>query len=234
MKEFDWEKFILIAFCIFLGGALLTSLLPPLGFSDKAMVIFSKLPELGPTLYWIALVCGLVGILGYFYYGALLKKDGYSNEEGSCYDQKDNRIRIVKTFSIFCSIFTLMALGLTMLKDLPDYYDWLFFLTAFLGCLGEIANNSLIKTVRPELEEDLMGLGLNKTYFEKLDEREKEKAGRASFKTMNLMGFAYCLALFICFVLIGRLDVSPIICIPVGVLWFLQTVTMLYYSCKKH
>jgi len=234
MKEFDWEKFILIAFCTFLGGAFLVNLIPIPEYIDKTIGILPKLPELALMLNWIALICGLVGLSGYFYYHTLLKKDGYSNEEGSFYDQKHNRIRIVKAFSIFCCIFTLMAFGLTMLNEMPEYYDWVMIVNLLICGLGEAANNSLIATVRPELEESLTGLGLNKTYFKKLDEREKERAGRASFKTMNLMGFAYCLVFLIFIVLIGVYQVSPIICIPVGMLWFLQTLTMLYYSCKEH
>jgi hypothetical protein len=236
MKKYDWEKFILITLSALIGAALLVALLRMFGFAGA---IGSDFFEPTRMLCWIAFICGMVGLLGYFYYRALLKKDGYSNEEGSFYEQKENRIRIVKTFSIVSYIIVFILFGLFLSNDWPDHsnnwiFNGIFFLNLFLGCLGEAANNSLIAKVRPELQEDLTGYGLNKTYFKNLDEREKEKAGSASFKTMNLMGFSYGLVLLICCVAVGAFDVSPMICLPVGALWFLQTVTMLYYSCKEH
>ncbi len=234
MKTYDWEKLIFISLSALLGAALLGSLLPVFGYTGKAMVILSTLPKLTLLLHWIALICGIVGFLGYLYYNNLLKKDGYSNEEGSFYDQKEKRIQITKAFSSFSIIINFMILGLTQSNELPAYYNWVIWVNTMLGFGGAFANNSLIAKVRPDLDENLTGSGFNKMYFEKLDEREKEKAGRASFKTINFMGFAYLSVLFICSVLIRSFNVSPIICLPVGVLWFLQTVTMLYYSCKAH
>lgn len=234
MKTYDWEKIIFIALSTLLGAALPGSLLPLFGHAGKAMVIFSKLPEPTLMLYWIALICGIEGLWGYFYYRNLLKKDGYSNEEGSLYEKKEKRIQIVKSFSSFCIIINFMLLGLTQPNELPEFYNWGYWVSTALGFAGALANIGLIAKVRPELDENITGIGFKKTYFKQLDEREKEKAGRVSFKTMNRMGLIYYCALLFCLVLIERFDVSPITCVTVGVLWFIQTVTMLYYSCKAH
>lgn len=143
MKKFDWEKIIFIALSVFMGASLFGSLVPLFGYTGKGVVILSKLPEPILMLTWIAFICGIVGLLGYFYYNNLLKKDGYSNEEESFYDQKENRIKIVKAFSSVCCILIFMVLGLPESNNLPTYYNWVMYVNIPICYLGALANNSL-------------------------------------------------------------------------------------------
>ncbi|MBU3804975.1 MAG: DUF3169 family protein, partial [Candidatus Cellulosilyticum pullistercoris] len=78
-----------------------------------------------------------------------------------------------------------------------------------------------------------VGLKFKKDYFDKLDEFEKIKTGKASVKTISAMVGVYAVVFVICWILIMSLEVSPIICLPVGVLWLIQTLMMTYHSCKQ-
>ncbi len=99
--------------------------------------------------------------------------------------------------------------------------------------MGEVGSISLLKKVRPELDADPTELGFKKEYFDRLDEFEKEKVGRTSYKTISAMTISYIIVFMICWGLIIIFEVSPIICLPVGILWFIQTVMYTCYASKE-
>lgn len=233
MKDYKWGKGLgFIALCA-LGGALI-------GFCMQLFMSMSDLPTMKavfnqfvPNLFWVSFLCGIIGIGGYFYFNNLLKKDGYSNDEGSVFDRYENKMSIVMTFSTVCAIVNFTAFGMNLLNDLADGYLLLFIANVVLAFMGEVANVSLVKKVRPELNADPVDIGFNKDYFDKLDECEKIKVGKASYKTISAMTIVYLAVFVICWLLIMSLEVSPIICLPIGVIWLVQTILLGYHSCKQ-
>ena len=77
-----------------------------------------------------------------------------------------------------------------------------------------------------------MNTGFKQDFFDKLDEYEKIKTGKVCFKTTSAMVVAYVITFIVCWGIIGIFEVSPLICLPIGVLWFVQTMLQLYYGCK--
>lgn len=232
MRDYKWRKGLgVIALCG-LGGAILGSGMQILMNRSEPTAIKVAFNQFAPNLYWIALVCGIIGMVGYFYFNNLLKKDGYSNDEGSLFDKNENKMSIVMAFSTVCAILNFTAFGVNLQKDLASVYFVLFIMNAVLAFMGEVANISLIKKVRPELDSDPMNSGFKKDYFDKLDECEKIETGKASFKTMSSMIVVYVIVFVVCWFLIMGLEVSPVICLPVGFLWLIQTVMMIYHSYK--
>lgn len=71
------------------------------------------------------------------------------------------------------------------------------------------------------------------SFYEKLDECEKHKVGKASYQTITVMISVYVCLFVICYTGIMMFDISPIICLPIGILWIAQTLLMLYYGNKK-
>lgn len=233
MKDYKWGKGLLFfALCGVLGAVVGGGINLVMDiFEPTAITLAFK--QLTPHLVWVALICGIIGLIGYFYCNTQLKKDGYSNEEGSFFDRHENKISVVMTFSTLCAIINFTALGLNLMSDLPSIYFVCFISNVVLAFVGEVANISLIKKVRPELNADPVSPGFRKEYFDQLDELEKIQTGKASFKTISAMVSVYVSVFIICFLLIAALEVSPIICLPVGILWFMQTIMMVYYSCKQ-
>ena len=234
MKDYKWGKGLgNIALCG-LGGAIVgvgTQLIPRIITPAALKITFYQLT---PYLFLLALACGIIGITGYFYFNTRLKKDGYSNDEDSLFEHYENKINLIMVFSTLCVIVNFTAFGLNFSYDIKPMYFLLFLVNGALGFMGEVSNISLIKKVRPELSADPVNSGFHKNYFEQLDECEKIKTGKASFKTITSMLFVYLTVFLICLFLIVTLDVSPIICLPIGLLWLIQTVLGLYYSCKEN
>lgn len=233
MKDYKWGKGLTVIALCSLGGMVVGSGLRTLMNITEPTAIKAAFNQFAPNLFWIALVCGIIGLIGYFYFNNLFKKDGYSNDEGSLFDRYENQMSIGMTFSTVCVILNFTAFGVNLQSDLTSIYFILFMVNAALSFMGEVANISLIKKVRPELDADPVNTGFRKDYFDKLDECEKIKVGKASFKTMSAMVGVYVIVFVICWLLIMALEISPIICLPIGVLWFMQTVMLIYYSCKQ-
>ena len=233
MKDYKWGKGLgFIALCA-LGGAVV-------GFCMQMFMGMSGLADMksvfnqfAPNLFLVSFLCGIIGIGGYFYFNNLLKKDGYSNDEGSVFERYENKMSIVMTFSTVCAIVNFTAFGMNLLNDLEGWYFLVFIANVVLAFMGEVANVSLVKKVRPELNADPVDIGFNKEYFDKLDECEKIKVGKASYKTISSMLIVYLTVFVICWILIMTLEVSPIICLPIGVIWLMQTILMVYHSCKQ-
>lgn len=233
MKDYKWGKGLGIIVLCGIGGAVLGKGLRMLESIVEPTAIQAAFNQFAPNLFFIAFACGGIGILGYIYFNQLLKKDGYSNEEGSLFDKNENKMSIVMVFATMCAIINFTAFGLNLLSDLTPIYMGVFIINVFIAFMGEVSNISLIKKVRPELNADPVNPGFNKHYFDKLDECEKIKTGKASYKTVTAMTIVYMMVFVVCWLLIMMLEVSPIICLPVGILWFMQTVIMLYHSCKQ-
>lgn len=233
MREYKWGKGLaFFALCGLLGAVIGGSINFVMDTLEPTAIKMA-FTQFAPNLILLALACGIIGIIGYFYYNTQLKKEGYSNEEGSFFDRHENKISIVMTFSTLCAILNFTALGLNLRSVLPSIYFACFILNVILAFMGEVANISLVKKVRPELNADPVSPGFRKEYFDQLDEFEKIQIGKASFKTISTMVGVYVSVFVICFLLIATLEVSLIICLPVGILWFMQTILMVYYSCKQ-
>ena len=233
MKDYKWGKALgLFVVCGLVGGILggglqmLANIVEPTSMTEA-------LNQFAPNLFLVALVCGVIGIVGYFYFNHLLKKDSYSNEEGSLFERNESKISIVMTFATVCAIVNFTAFGVNLSNDLASGYFVVFMVNVVLSFMGEVANISLVKKVRPELNADPVGPGFKKDYFDKLDECEKIKIGKASYKTISSMVVVYVTVFVICWLLIMAFEISPIICLPIGILWLMQTVISAYHSCKQ-
>lgn len=233
MKDYKWGKALVLFAVCGLVGAVLGGGLQMLANIVEPTSIIESLNQFAPNLFLVALVCGIIGIVGYFYYNHLLKKDGYSNEEGSLFERNENKMSIVMTFATVCSVINFTAFGINLLNDLTPMYMVIFVANVVLAFMGEVANISLIKKVRPELNADPVDFGFKKDYFDTLDECEKIKTGKVSYKTITAMVVVYVSVFVICWLLIMSFEVSPMICLPVGILWLMQTVISAYHSCKQ-
>ena len=100
-----------------------------------------------------------------------------------------------------------------------------------IAFMGEVAYISLIKKVRPELNADPLVRGFKRDIYDKLDENEKIRAGKAGAKTISVMGGIYAIVFVVCFLLVIFLVVCPIIYLPLVVLLLVHTVVYAYYSC---
>lgn len=233
MKDYKWGKGLGIIVLCGIGGAILGGGLQMLEHVIEPVAIQAAFNKFMPNLFFIAFICGMIGILGYYYFNQLLKKDGYSNEEGSVFEQNEIKMSVVTTFSTVCAIVNFTAFGLNLLNDLTSIYIVVFIVNVVLAFMGEVANVSLIKRIRPELNADPVDLGFKKEYFDRLDECERIKTGKVSYKTISTMVVVYVSVFLICWLLIMTFEVTPIICLPVGILWFMQTIILVYYSCKQ-
>lgn len=233
MRDYKWGKGLaLMAVCALVGAVLgggMTFLLGVIALSEIKTILMGY----APYLFVVATISGVIGLSGYIFFNAQLKKDGYSNEEGSMFERYENKMSVVLSLSTACAILNMTAFGINLTSTIGAGYFVLFMVNVVLAFMGEVANISLVKKVRPELSADPVNPGFNKNYFDQLDECEKIEVGRASFKTINNMLIVYITTFVICWLLIAALEISPIICLPVGIIWFVQTMLMVYHSIKK-
>lgn len=104
MKDYKWVKGLgWIALCA-LGGMILSWGIQIFLNIVEASSIKQVFHKFIPNLFWIALVCGLIGILGYFYFNVLLKKDHYSNDEGCLFEKCENKINSKRQLWVYISI----------------------------------------------------------------------------------------------------------------------------------
>lgn len=233
MKDYKWGKGLALMAVCALGGLVLGGSINFLVSAIEPNEIKSILIAFAPNLFVLATISGIIGLSGYLFFNKRLKKDGYSNEEGSLYEHYENKMSVILFFSTACAILNFTAFGVNLTSIIGAGYFVLFMLNVVLAFVGEVANISLVKKVRPELSADPVNPRFVKNYFDQLDECEKIEVGRSSFKTMSTMTIVYVTTFVICWLLIMALEISPIICLPIGVIWFIQTVLMVYHSIKK-
>ncbi|MBU3812263.1 MAG: DUF3169 family protein [Candidatus Niameybacter stercoravium] len=231
MKSYNWKKGILyFIICGFIGavaGALLSRVV-----SDNNLPnIVNVLETLAPSLFIIALIIGLIGIGGYFYFSIQLKKDGYCNEEGSFYEKHEMAMSIAMMCSTLCAVINFTALGVNFFK--PTLATVIFMLNVCIAFLGEVGHISLVKKVRPELNADPLNPKFHKHYFDQLDECERNQTGKASFDTLSAMTPLYVFLFITCYLLSVAFNISPVICLPIGIIWGVQTILMTYHANKK-
>lgn len=231
MKGYNWKKLIIImlvsGFIGALGGLGLKFLLES---ADK-MVWVQKLNHMAPGLYIVALIFGVIGLLGYVYFNNKLKKEGYSDEENSFYEKNENALSSIAMCSTLCAIINFTAIGLNLNNNTS--IDVLLMVNVGVAFLGEVLHIALIKKVRPDLNADPLDTKFKNDFYDKLDEYEKNKTGKACYQTIAAMTMVYVIAFIVCYAITLVFEVSPIICLPVGVIWFVQSILMLYYSNKK-
>lgn len=230
MKSYNWKKgiFYLIVCAVIgaVGGRLLVEITEDQIFYHLA----STLKALAPSLFVVACILGIIGLGGYFYFNAKLKKEHYVDEEGSFYEVHEKTMSITLMCSTLCAVVNFTALGLNLGQMTSVWV--LFIVNVVLTFIGEVAYISLNKKVRPELNADPLDKKFKKNYFEQLDEYEKNKIGKVCFDTLTAMVPVYIGLFLVCYVLTLVLDISSIICLPIGIMWALQTILMTYYSNK--
>ncbi len=235
MKDYKWSRIIKYLLGGFIVGIVV-------GITKKGILeyigeldINSMLQSITPYVFILATILCSIGCGGYLYFNKLLKKDAYSNEEGSLYDKNDKKINVTMSLSTIGIIINFIAFGLSLGEEIVEssiFVLIIFIVNSVIG-MGEISNISLMKKIRPELNADPCDKEFKKEYFNKLDEREQFQVGRSSFKTVSAMVVSYLIVLLLCYVIIILFDITPLICLPVGGLWVLQTIILVHYSNKE-
>ena len=114
MKDYKWGKGIGFMLLCFFSGVGIAICKNQFKGKNSQVVIIELFSRLAPSLFVIALVCGLVGIAGYFYFDRLFKKDGYSNEKSSFYKRHKNKMSILMILCTICGILNLTAFGVNL------------------------------------------------------------------------------------------------------------------------
>lgn len=231
MKKYNWKKGILFTtVCAVIGfavGVLMVQI-------SKRMEVYSfinSVKGMMPYLYIMALISGVVGFGGYIYFSVKLNKDNYSNEEGSFYERNEKLMNVLLMCATLTAVINFTAFGINIFNGHPLVV--LFFVNGLLAFFGEVGYISLIKKVRPELNADPMSTNFGREYFDKLDECEKNKVGKASVKTITAMTPIYVGLFMGCYIVTVLLNISPVICLPIGIIWAVQTALYTYYSIKE-
>lgn len=231
MKGYNWKKFIVFMVICGVIGAVGGGVLQYLIHVSDPQSWLRGLEQIAPSFYIIAFIMGIIGLGGYIYFNNKLKKENYSDEEDSFYERHERMIDITMVCSTLCAIINFMAIGLNILETTP--FDILLLINVVVAFVGEVLYISLVKKIRPELNADPLQVNFKSHYFDKLDEYEKNKTGKACFQTISAMTAVYVVLFIVCYILTLMFEISPIICLPVGIIWLVQTVLMTYYSSKE-
>lgn len=232
MKSYNWKKGIWIIVISGFIGAVVGLLMSMIEESNYLDTVVSVATSIAPSFYVIGFISGMIGLGGYFYFNGKLKKEHYCDEEGSFYDTHEKAMSIVMMCSTLCAVINFTALGINIFNSTP--FAILFFVNVILAFWGEVAHVALVKKVRPELDADPLEINFNRDYFDKLDEFEKDKLGKACFKTISVMTPIYVFLFLLCYGISLIFNVSAVICLPIGIIWAVQTILMTYYNNKDY
>lgn len=129
------------------------------------------------------------------------------------------------------AVMNFTAFGINLLNN--HVLDILFIVNVIVAFWAEVGHIRLIKKVRPDLNADPMSANFSREYFDKLDEYEKNKVGKASMKTITAMTPVYVGLFLVCYMVTVMLKISPVICLPIGIIWAVQTILYTFYSVKE-
>lgn len=234
MKGYNWKKLIVIMLISALIGALIGATgaigLRAMLENGEMTVWVEKLNMMAPGLYVVALIFGIIGLVGYFYLNGQLKKEGYSIEEDSFYEKHEKMMSIIAMCSTICVIINFTAIGVNLYNETT--IGVLIAVNVIVAFVGEVLHIALIKKVRPELDADPLDTKFKDNYYDKLDEYEKNKIGKACYQTVATMTMVYVGAFIACYIITLVFEVSPVICLPVGIIWLIQTILMVCYGNK--
>lgn len=231
MRKSNWKKGVLFIGVCALAGFVVGRMLSAIEGKVEVHNVISSIKAMMPYLYVIACISGLIGLGSYFYFNIKLKKDNYSNEEGSFYERNEKAMGVSLACATLSAVINFTALGINLLEH--HVFGILFIVNVIISFWGEVGHVKLIKKVRPELNADPMSVNFSREYFDRLDEYEKNKVGKASMKTITAMTPIYVCLFLGCYIVTVILEISPVICLPIGIIWAAQTILYTYYSTKE-
>lgn len=231
MKKYNWKKGSIFISAWTVIGFIVGFGLNKMEGNIPVHSIISNVKAVMPYLYIVALISGVIGLGGYFYFSVKLKQENYSNEEGSFYEKNEKLMSMLMMCATLGAVINFTAFGMNLVSS--HAFDILFMINVVIVFMGEVGYISLTKKVRPELDADPMSTNFNREYFDKLDEYEKNKAGKASMKTITAMVPIYVGLFLGCYILTLVMGVSPVICLPIGIIWGAQTILYTCYSIKN-
>ncbi len=231
MKNYNWKKGILIILVCGLLGAIVGGALKRFMVKGNLQEIVGICKAISPGLFILAFVLTSIGLGGYFYFNAKLKKDHYCDEEGAFYERNEKSMSIIQICSTLGAIVNFTAFGVNLYQSTA--LASLFIINAVFAFLGEVCYVSLYKKVRPDLNADPLETGFKKNYYDQLDEYEKDKIGKSSFQTVSAMIPLYVFLFVGCYIVSMLFEISPVIYLPIGIMWTAQTVLLTYYGNKK-
>ncbi len=173
------------------------------------------------------------GIISYFIHAYKLKKDVYSDDENSYYTRNETCISISSvsiTIAIIINSFSFALIAYSGFEPIYPFIIWIAI--ALIGFLFETRYVKLTFKVRPELDCDPSSFTFKDDYFDNLDEFEKIKMGKASFKTFSFMIGSFASMLMVCAILCSALNITPLICLPIAILWIIHTVYFTIVSIR--
>lgn len=231
MKDYKWKKFAIMMVIAIAIGAISGRLIRFTLANGSLGEVAQQLVNMAPLMYVLAVGLGIVSILGYFYFNAAFKRENYTDEEGSFYERHEKAWSVFMICGTLCIITNFTAIGVNLNTETSMHM--LIFVNVVLGFISEVAHVSLIKKVRPELNADPTDTKFHKNYFDQLDEYEKQKIGKACYQTTTAMNMVYVGMFLACYIITILLEVSPIVCLPVGIIWFIQAILHTYHGNKK-
>lgn len=231
MRKYNWKYFIItVIICGFIGALVGGGIRILLNTSIASSFVLN-VKNFMPFLYVISTISGIISLISFCYFNYKLKAENYCDDENSYYDKFETSINIAINFATICGIINFTAFGVNIFEQTK--LSVLFLINAALCFIGEVLFISLVKKIRPELNADPLEKNFKKNYFDKLDEFEKYKIGKASYNTMTFMTPVYVILFCISYAASLVFNISSVICIPIGVIWFIQTIMFTYFSIKK-
>ena len=232
MKDYNWKKLIIVVVsCTILGG--IVGMLTNMIISNNPIAFLEMIEPKFYYLYIAAAIIGTISLLFCGYFFTTIKREGFSEDEGSFYQRNENKITVAMSMSTICGVLNFTALGLTITSEGQKLYSILLLINVCLCFIGEVSYIALIKRVRPELNADPLNVGFKTDLFDKMDEFEKYKSGKAAFDTMSAMTIVYVALFCICYLTSAIFKISPLICVPVGLIWLSQIILQIVYSIKS-
>lgn len=107
-----------------------------------------------------------------------------------------------------------------------------FLVTILPGSMNEVKIIRLIQAKDPMKQGDPTSIKFNKTYFESLDESEKNQVYQVTYHTFKFMEYTFIVAFGLTLALKMYFDMGNAPMLTVSLMWLIQSIVYFYYSKK--
>ena len=116
MKDYNWKKLIIVVVsCTILGG--IVGMLTNMIISNNPIAFLEMIEPKFYYLYIAAAIIGTISLLFCGYFFTTIKREGFSEDEGSFYQRNENKITVAMSMSTICGVLNFTALGLTITSE---------------------------------------------------------------------------------------------------------------------
>ena len=169
-----------------------------------------------------------------------IKKDNYNDEEESYYYQHKIHYNLTDYFNEAAMALSFIVFCFNISSPLNDIYQKLvivnsysLFIVITLCITTQVILTRLTRKVRPDFNADIFAVNYPYQAYQKLDEMEKSTIGDAAYRTYSWMAMIFIVVLIVTFLFMVVFNINPVIILPVGFLWFVQTTIFTYLLNKK-